>query len=446
MAPDPTVENLSKIDHIVVLMMENRSFDHMLGHLSLDGRTDVDGLKPGMKNVHAGRDYPIHHLTSTKMVKAQDPCHGAGCIQLQMSNDMGGFVDSYAKDKPNDPDPGIVMGYFDGKDLPVYEHLAADYVVCDRWFCSVPAGTWPNRLYAVTGTSQGTLDDPQPVPLYDIPSFVRQLDDRGVSWGWYCHDVATLRVTDGRYRVGHFGNYSWFDQRTLAAPKSFVDAAAAGELPSVSWIDPNFIDVGFVGPSGSNDDHPPSDVRDGQTLVLKLYHALVTSRQWERTLLVVTYDEHGGFFDHVPPPAARDDYARTRRYGPRVPAFVISPWVDAGVTHRLFDHTSIIKTILLRFCRDAQGNIPKLTRRVTEAHHLGELLSRSTPRPAPSARTLRPLTTFAARHQAEVFRQTLQLPLRGEQLDPTTDLNDLQEGILLAEGVLRATGLPPGQP
>jgi phospholipase C len=445
MAPDPSVENLSKIDHIVVLMMENRSFDHMLGYLTLGGRADVDGLEPGMKNVHAGRDYPVHHLSSTKLTKAQDPCHGGECVAVQIANDMGGFVDSYASANPADPDPGLVMGHFDGADLPVYDHLAREHVVCDRWFCSVPGATWPNRLYAVTGTSEGTLDNREPVPIYDIPSFVRHLDARGVSWGWYCHDVATLRLTDARYAVGHFGNFSWFDRRTFAAPKSFVDAAASGALPSVSWIDPNFVDVGFVGPSGSNDDHPPSDVRDGQTLVLKLYHALVTSPQWQKTLLVVTYDEHGGFFDHVPPPAARDDNAKTRRYGPRVPAFVISPWVDPGVSHRLFDHTSIIKTILLRFCRDARGTIPTMTKRVAEAHHLGELLARSTPRSAPSARTLTPLVRFAAKHQAAVFEQTLQLPLRGEQLDPS-ELNELQEGLLLAQGVLRAKGLPPGQP
>ena len=324
MPSDPTVANLDKIDHIVVLVMENRSFDHMLGYLALDGRTEVDGLKPGMKNVHAGRRLPDPPPAVDEAAQdAGSVPHGRLHRGSRSRTTWAASSTRTRATKPDDPGPGLVMGYFDGADLPVYDHLAQQYVVCDRWFCSVPGATWPNRLYAVTGTSQGTLDNRQPVPIYDIPSFIRHLDGRpGVSWGWYCHDVATLRLIDARYAIGHFGNFSWFDRRTLAGAEVLRRRGRRGRAPGVSWIDPNFVDVGFVGPSGSNDDHPPSDVRDGQTLALKLYHALVTSPQWQKTLLVLTYDEHGGFFDHVPPPAARDDNAKTRQYGPRVPAFV----------------------------------------------------------------------------------------------------------------------------
>ena len=148
--------------------------------------------------------------------------------------------------------------------------------------------------------------------------------------------------------------------RPFSSPFSsedFFSAAKSGALPDVAWIDPNFVDVG--GAAGSNDDHPPSDVRAGQELVLRVLNALVQSPAWERTLLVLTYDEHGGFFDHVEPPSAEDDDPRPefRSYGPRVPAIVVSARVRPGASHELFDHTSIIKTCLARFCR-REGRSP----------------------------------------------------------------------------------------
>jgi phospholipase C len=154
----------------------------------------------------------------------------------------------------------------------------------------------------------------------------------------------------------------------------FFSAARAGTLPNVAWIDPNFVDVG--GAVGSNDDHPPSDVRGGQELVLRIFNALARSPAWERTLLVITYDEHGGFFDHVEPPEADDSDPRPEfhAYGPRVPAVVVSPRVRAGVSHEVFDHTSIIKTCLVRFCRREDGLIPDMGARVSAANHLGVVL------------------------------------------------------------------------
>lgn len=153
---DGAAQNLQKIEHIVVLMMENRSFDHMLGYLTLEGRrSDVDGLTKAMSNTHNGKTYPIGHLKQTMFKRNQDPCHSAKCVTQQLSNN-GGFVSNYATRFPGDPDPGIVMGYYNTADLPVYDHLAREFCVCDRWFCSVPGPTWPNRLYAVTGQSDGS--------------------------------------------------------------------------------------------------------------------------------------------------------------------------------------------------------------------------------------------------------------------------------------------------
>ncbi len=179
--------------------------------------------------------------------------------------------------------------------------------------------------------------------------------------------------------------------------------AAAGTLPSVSWIDPNFYDLTF-GPAGSNDDHPPSDLHAGQQLILQLVDAVMQGPQWSKTLLIITYDEHGGFFDHVPPPAAADDHG-LNRYGPRVPAIVVSPFVGkASVSNVVFDHTSIIKTILTRFCADANGAIPNMGARVAAANHLGEMLSEDTPRAPIAKAAYQPLIDQTARWHADMVQ------------------------------------------
>jgi len=142
----------------------------------------------------------------------------------------------------------------------------------------------------------------------------------------------------------------------------------------------------------------------GQQLVLKLYNAIASSPKWDKILLVVVYDEHGGLYDHVPPPAAADDRPNFRRYGVRVPAFIISPWVNANsVSHVVFDHTSLIKTILLKFCRRADGSIPDMGARVTKATHLGILLTRTVPRAAPTVTKLQPLVANLAAIAGEII-------------------------------------------
>jgi phospholipase C len=443
---DESAANLQKIEHIVVLMLENRSFDHMLGYLSLEaGRTDVDGLRPGLSNTYKGKTYRIRHLQRTAFTKPEDPCHGGACIAEQVSGGMGGFVSNYAKSRPQAPHVDLVMGYYSGADLPTYDHLAHEFCVCDRWFSSVPGATWPNRLYAVAGRAAGSKD-PKKVPIYDLPSFARRLDAANVSWRWYTHDVATLRFSDGQYRLGHNSNFAYFDRKSILAPRNFVDDAAAGTLPSVSWIDPNFYDVSFIGPSGSNDDHPPSDVRAGQELILKTYSALVQSPNWGKTMLVVTYDEHGGFYDHLQPPAAQDDSPAFRNYGVRVPGIVVSPWTERqSVSNTVYDHTSIIKTILLRFCRRSDGTIPDMGARVNAANHLGDALPLTTPRqPTPLASYRHAVDTITA-WRSDVFRDRVLMKPTEEVADPTA-LTDLQQQVLAAKAQLRKKGLPEGQP
>jgi phospholipase C len=440
----PDLQRLDAIEHIVVLMLENRSFDHMLGYLSLEaGRTDLDGLRKEMSNRHGGREYKVHHLRRRALTKNDDPAHGGSSIAEQLSNENGGFVTNYAKERPNAAELGTVMGYYNGDDLPTYDHLAGQYCTCDHWFSSVPGATWPNRLYAVAGQAAGSKDGKK-LPLYDLPAFIRHLQRAKVSWRWYAHDISTLRLIDAKYRVGEYSHFSYVDRHSLLVRKNFLDDARNGELAAVSWIDPNFVDFSYYGPSGSNDDHPPSDVFAGQELVFKLYDALVRSPTWPKTLLLVTYDEHGGFYDHVPPPAAADDSRAFRTYGVRVPALVISPWVEpASASSLVFDHTSIIKTILTRFCRGKDGSVPAMGARVVAARSLAPLLTRTSARRAEPASAYQHLIERFAQWHADLARLRLQAGLA----PPTPDeLQDLQKEVVAAKKKLRAEGLPEGQP
>ncbi|MBV9322393.1 MAG: hypothetical protein JO352_01250 [Chloroflexi bacterium] len=473
MSLDSASGNLDKIDTIVVVMLENRSFDHMLGYLSLEkGRRDIDGLRAEFENTYAGRRYSVHHLESTQV--SEDPDHFADAIDRQIGEGrMDGFVASCDASLRShgirEGDPGVVMGFYNSADVPVYDHLAEEFALCDRWFSSVPGATLPNRLYCLSGRAAGTRDDlpPHVPPIYHQASVMRHLDAHDVTWRWYSFEPATLRMADVRYRLGHHDQFAYLSKTGLpwktvlditvnSQARSFLEDAARGTLPSVCWIDPaftNFNPLGFP----VNDDHPPADIKDGQDLILAVYDALATSPQWERSLLVIVYDEHGGFFDHVAPPqAADDDPENFGRYGARVPAIIVSPWVQPrSVSHTLFDHTSIIKTILSRFCPEALDSPRQpsgrrgvlnvrprhLGARVADANHLGPLLTGAQPRTAPSRDAL---------IRDAVARPTPRSPTGNReterQAQPTPQLTDLQRRILAARKELARLGHPDGAP
>ena len=424
LSADPTLTNLFTVDHIVVLMMENRSFDHMLGYLSLEEGRSIDGLKAGMSNSYGGKKYPIKHLPTKTMANKEDPCHKGSCVAEQLSGANGGFVANFAKTHSNSADPGVVMGYYNKQDLPTYDFLARNYCVCDKWFSPVPGETWPNRLYAMTGRCDGSLDN-KTIPGYSIPSFVRHLDGAGVSWDWFgIAFTNTLHLTDPDYRSS--ANFKRLDP-------DFYQAAMNGNLPSVSWIDPDF---GILS-SHQNDDHPPVDITAGQDLVLKVYHALSMGPKWSKTLLIVVYDEHGGFFDHVAPGVAADDNPAFRRYGARVPAFIVSPNIAPGsVSSTVYDHTSIIKTILLRFA--SANGVPDMGARVANAAHLGPLLT------APARKAVStPITLVSkiAQWKAQAFKDRfseLGIASRGED-----ELSDFQAGLLRASPIVTGTMSTP---
>jgi len=473
-APDQARANLEKVKHIVVLMMENRSFDHMLGYLDLlDGQEHVHGLSRAKKVLYEGKEYESEYLTRTDFPKSMDPPHGSEEIERQINGGaMDGFIESFARANKVD-EPERVIGYYTHRELPVYDHLAHNFVICDKWFSSVPSATWPNRLCALTGTCdperEGLLGDGE--LFFEMESFVRLLEDNENpdTWRWYSWDPGTLRMADERYRANalkgfHHDHFRRVAQHALDPGEvrdeegeialelgtGFLEDAANGDLPSVAWIDPNFIDLSILD-SNSNDDHPPSDVRAGQELVMLVYRALVESPCWEDTMLVITYDEHGGFYDHEPPPAPPEENPIFDTYGVRVPAFVVSPLVESGtVSHTVFDHTSITRTILERFgVEGAVERIAEKAPRVAETEHLGRLLTRASGSPRPNL--AEPNTALENWRHGRANRRSAAAPELSERSREEADwipepITGFPADYLNAARRLREKKLPPGHP
>lgn len=496
MSNDASIERLREIKHIVVVMMENRSFDQMLGYLTRGGLADVNGLTGEESNPDAAGnersvfawnpDETVFHPTEDVTGKILDPCHGPECVKAQLEDGNRGFVTNFLATR-KDKDGNLVdlpeqryrdfpMGYYTGEHLPVYHHLATNYCVCDSWHASVPGDTWLNRCFALAGETSETVGKTsgflkalqhlvdvsklENLPIFEVEAFTRHLSDE--QWRWYSHDPATLRAADPEYRKfgEHRDNFAYFDRRRVSfatevgesliqTHDSFLDDAAKGDLRDVSWIDPNFVDLSVFDPN-SNDDHPPSDVRAGQELVLDVYEALVNSPAWKDTMLVITYDEHGGFYDHVPPPPV-DDGSPYETLGVRVPALIVGPRVEKSVRHELFDHTSLIKTILLRFASEeaiAQMSAHVGHHRIERANHLGEVLSESPRETTPDRGDLH-ATVETWRQDVRRARRTQEpgaLSPRGDGAGHHQELTDLADEVTAVSMAMRANGLPPGQP
>ena len=316
-------ELLAHVETIVVLCMENRSFDHYLGSLRLlEGRTDVDGLTGGESNPTAANvPVPIHLLED---YTPEDPPHGWDACHRQWNNGANdGFVREHAGASEAD-----VMGYHVRAQLPVTYALADAGVVCNRWFSACLGPTWPNRFYLHGATSRGIKSN---LPAVGFTSIFARLAAAGVGATNYYSDVA--------WATGGYAKLSG-----LATIERFFQDAQAGNLPPFSIVDPQF----FGG--GANDDHPDHDIRLGQALIGSLAAALGQSPQWSRCLFVVTYDEHGGFFDHVPPPETIDGNADFRRLGIRVPSLVIGPTVRRGcAVDDVLEHSSVPATAARRW-------------------------------------------------------------------------------------------------
>lgn len=340
-------ERLEGIDHLVVVMMENRSFDHYLGALASDpdypGRALVEGLRSEALN--PDRDGRMVAAARLDVDRTINPPHSWEASHAQFD---GGRLDAFVRSAERErcEAPRQAIGYFDRDRLPILYALADQYTVCDHWFASVMGPTWPNRFYLHATTSFAHR-------AY-WPNF-----DPGAMTIW---DAMRQRGVEARlYRAGLF---PWFSGAFLGktmvnagAPvrtlEQFFADARQGDLPSFAMVEPDFF---------SSDDHPPHHVSLGQAFIGTVARALGDSPNWARTLLVVTYDEHGGFFDHVAPPRVVDVRSDFTQLGFRVPTLLIGPRVRAGAVHQeVLEHVSVAATAACRF------GLPPLTARMATA-------------------------------------------------------------------------------
>jgi len=334
------------LDHVVVLMLENNSFDRMLGGLfpprpdAVNPGGGVQGAAAQFSNVDqtTGQRY-VMAPTIAREVR-DDPGHDLKDVLQQMANHGAGFVDNfvgkYPKSLPTDRQE--IMSYYADGALPALHPLAKNFTVCDRWFSSMPGPTWPNRLFLYSGTSWG-FTDMNTLHYWDQPTLFDELSSGGVSWKLYYGDISSTYILVHQPDPMSCSPLRYFYQ-DIKGP--------AANFPAFCLIEP-----GYFGKT-PNDQHPPHDVFRGEALIAEVYNALrANDALWQRTLLVVTYDEHGGFYDHIEPPATIAPDGRRDgsgfgfdRLGVRVPALLISPWLDAGVITGTMDHTSLVKFIL----------------------------------------------------------------------------------------------------
>jgi len=390
--------SLASVNHFVVLMLENRSFDHMLGYLypgnATPGGQPFEGLTGTESNPASDGSqvtvFPIEPSTpNAYFMPGADPGEGYMATNDQaygsdngpsasgQAAPMTGFVKDYAYTlgwETNEHWPIVsgttandIMGCFTPQALPVLSALAKGYAVCDQWFGSAPTETMPNRAFVCSATSQGHMDDK--THTFTSPTIFTSLAAGGQTWKVYGYDAEPLtKNTFTDIASAPAANFGLFTD--------FQSDAAAGTLASYSFLEPSW------GTSG-NSQHPNYDVALGEQFIHDVYEALRSGPAWAQTLLVITYDEHGGCYDHVPPPwgAAPPDTSVGEfgfdftRFGPRVPTVLVSPLIAEGTVFRVpaagtpLDHTSILKTAQQRW------GLSSLTARDAAAPGFGDVLT-----------------------------------------------------------------------
>ncbi|HWU87475.1 MAG TPA: alkaline phosphatase family protein [Kofleriaceae bacterium] len=363
------------ITNYVYLMLENRTYDHVLGARAMEG-LGGDGLRAGMTNPDMNGNPVGLFIPDALSECALDPPHEWDPSHASWNNGaMDGFLKAHqlrhASTGAKEP-----MQYLTRAQIPVTWALADAYTTCDRWFASVMGPTFPNRSYWHTGTSFGLDNNTAILARFSDglpgPSIYNRLDDAAVDWAFYygSYAVAGLLGKQGPYQLDlgpddGTGRLRRFGDPQFGTGQFFRDAAA-GKLPTVVYIDPTF---------DQNDDHPPVHPILAQQLIASIYIALAKSPQWKNTLFVITYDEHGGFFDHVSPPQTTDDTLAKygvpgfQQLGFRVPALVMGPYAKQGyVSSVQYDHTSALKHLQSTF------GLESLTPRVDAANDLSDCI------------------------------------------------------------------------
>ena len=382
------------IRNIIVLMLENRSFDHMLGFLK-EHNPEIEGLM-GTESIPTAPQLAsqgnVEMVTVSRFageegyIRDPDPHHEFPDVTFQLFGQESepsppipknnGFVASYSLVPERTGVPigvgkgKIIMKCFDPlTHLPVLSALAQNFLLCDHWFCSVPGPTWPNRFFVHAASSNGHVDSPSSLEAieyelgfstYGMRTIYENLMDKNLSWKIYYHDFPHALALTNLHRFP--GNFRHFNE--------FLEDAKTGELPDYTFIEPAYFNLPL---NTASDQHPPHDVRAGERLLSDVYNAIRGNETlWNQSLFMVLYDEHGGFYDHVPPPKATNPDGKVSvsppfsfdRLGVRVPAILVSPYVGRGqVDHTIYDHTSLLATVkklfeLPRFLtkRDATAN------------------------------------------------------------------------------------------
>jgi phospholipase C len=359
------------VEHVVVLMMENHSFDNFLGMLGrVDGFSVGSNGRPKASNPYPdGRIQHAFHMPTTCQLSSAPGQEWKTSHTAYANGKMNGFVVGSG---------GVAMGYWTRKDLPFTYSLASSFPLADRWFSSVLGQTDPNRRYLFAATSSGMTDDIDSKNLAASKTLLaappngtifQRFDTYGISWTDYAASFP-LGATPDLYPVD--------DNTLLAGPRKALTArfftdAKAGNLPQFSFIDPDY---------DTQSQENPQNIVVGEAFLARVVHALASGPLWDRTILIITYDEHGGYYDHVPPPVALapDDvqpivstgestYEGFWRYGIRVPGVVVSPYAKRRhVSHTLYDHTSVLAFV------ERKWNIPAMTWRDANANDLVDML------------------------------------------------------------------------
>jgi len=357
-------DTIPEIEHIVVLMLENHSFDNILGMLgrgdgfALDSQGNPTATNPyGAQVLHA-----FHMPTPCQLVN--QPSNSWDASHLS-------YDDGTCQGFANNAGGPVSMGYFDATDLPFTYGLAKTFPINDRYFSSVMAQTFPNRRFLISGTALGIVADSLPSTLPPRGVIFQELSKHGISWRDYHASLPSLAtylpLAQDRSLQSNLVNVDQF----------FVDARQ-GTLPAFSLVDPNF---------DEDSEENPQDIQYGEVFLAQVVNALMASPLWEKLLFIWNYDEHGGYFDHVPPPAAiapddvppdikvpPDQPGGYDRYGFRVPMGIVSPYSKPDyVSHVVSDHTSILKLV------ETKWNLPALTRRDANASDLLDMVDLKAP-------------------------------------------------------------------
>lgn len=454
----PGQDNLK---HIVVLTMENRSFDHMLGYAQ-STTWPIDGLNGTEANTDSAAGVvQVSNDANYAGDLTPDPGHSGFDTLTQLYGDpntsvtqeptMSGFVRSYEGKTGNPQDAHRIMKCFSLQSLPVLTRLAQQFCVCDNWFSSLPGPTFPNRAFMHAATSLGRVD--MGIDWRNLsPTIYERLAENHLDSVIYYHDSTMGSTFDGL--AGNPDFFGSFDD-------DFLPACADNDLPTYSFLEPRFANSpgGNGQPAFSaSDQHPDHNVREGEALIQTVFNAVWgNTKVRNSTLLVIVYDEHGGTYDHVPPPTTVNPDSKVwtndgisldpsfdfTRLGVRVPAVLISPYIAPGIDHRVYDHTSIIATAFKLFLPNVLN--VNLTLRDKNANTFEDNLTLSEPRtdkidlgagaksqPPTAAELAQPINNHLQMlvHQAAMVEQRLP-PAQQSGIDPSTIKTEAQAAVYL---------------